>query len=78
MALAKVVERNNVAVSYVAGIPGYPDTAFLKTMVNQREVGVRPLVELESTDHPLAVEQRDRIEEDSLRELVIGLLHPSG
>src|SRR5215831_8075762 len=40
-------------------VPGYPDTAFLKTMVHQREVGVRPSVELEPTDRPLAVDQRD-------------------
>src|SRR5881398_1763911 len=56
-------------------IPGYPDTAFLKTMVHQRAVGVRPWVELERTDHPLAVDQRDGIEEDRLRGIVIGLLH---
>ena len=35
-------------------VPGYPDTAFLKTMVHQRAIGVRPAVELEPTDHPLA------------------------
>lgn len=56
-------------------IPGYPDTAFLKTMVHQRALGVRPSIELETTDHPLAVDQRDGIEEYRLRELVIGLLH---
>ena len=59
-------------------IPGYPDTVFLKTMVHQRDVGVRPLVELEATDHPLAVDQRDGIEEDRLKDIVIGLLHESG
>jgi hypothetical protein len=59
-------------------VPGYPDTVFLKTMVHQREVGVRPLVELEATDHPLAVDQREGIEEDRLRAMVIGLLHESG
>jgi hypothetical protein len=59
-------------------IPKYPDTVFLKTMVHQREVGVRPAVELDATDHPLAVDQRDGIEEDRLKEIVIGLLHQSG
>jgi hypothetical protein len=59
-------------------IPGYRDTAFLKTMVHQRDVGVRPSVELEPTDHPLAVDQRDGIEEHRLKELVIGLLHHDG
>jgi hypothetical protein len=58
-------------------IPGYPDTVFLKTMVRQREVGVRPLVELEPTDHPLAIDQRDGIDEDGLKKMVIELLHQS-
>lgn len=56
-------------------IPGYTDTAFLKTMIHQRDVGVRPFVELEPTNHPLAIDQRDGIEEHRLRDLVIGLLH---
>jgi hypothetical protein len=59
-------------------VPGYPDTAFLKTMVRQRGVGVRPLVELEATEHPLAVDQREGIEEERLRSIVIGLLHEGG
>jgi hypothetical protein len=59
-------------------IPGYPDAAFLKTMVHQREAGARPCVELEATDHPLALDQRDGIEEERLRGIVIGLLHESG
>ena len=42
-------------------LPGYPETVNLKTMVQTREVGRRPLVELEPTDHPLAVEQHDGI-----------------
>ena len=56
-------------------IPGYPDSVFLKTMVHQREVGVRPLVELEPSEHPFAVDQCDGIDEERLREMVIGLLH---
>lgn len=56
-------------------VPGYPETAFLKTMVHQREVGLRPLVQLEPTDHPLAIDQREGIEESRLKEIVIRLLH---
>jgi len=56
-------------------IPGYQDTAFLKTMVHQRAVGLRPLVQLEPTDHPLAVDQRNGIEENRLRDIVTGILH---
>jgi hypothetical protein len=59
-------------------IPGYPDTAFLKTLVHQREVGRRPTVELEPTDHPLAVDQRDGIDEDRLKDIVVKLLHDNG
>jgi hypothetical protein len=59
-------------------IPGYPDTAFLKTMVHQRDVGVRPSVELEPTNHPLSVDQRGGIEENRLKEIVMGLLHKNG
>ena len=59
-------------------LPGYPDTVSLKAMVHQRAVGVRPFVELEPTDHPLAVDQHEGIEEHRLREIVIGLLHGEG
>ena len=59
-------------------VPGYPETAFLKTMVHQREVGMRPFVELERTDHPLAVEQREGVEERRLKELVVRFLHKNG
>ena len=39
-------------------LPFYPETLNLKTSVHTRPVGLRPLVELEPTDHPLSVEQR--------------------
>ena len=42
-------------------VPDYPDTLNLKTMVYLRNDGVRPSIELEPTDHPLAVEQREGI-----------------
>ena len=42
-------------------IPTYPETLHLKTAVHSREVGVRPFVELEATDHPLSIEQRNGI-----------------
>jgi hypothetical protein len=56
-------------------IPGYHDTVFLKTMVHQREVGLRPSVELEPTEHPLAVDQRQGIDEKRMRKIASGLLH---
>ena len=56
-------------------IPEYPDTMFLKTTVHQRAVGQRPLVELEATDHPLSVDQRNGIDPSRLQEMIVKLLH---
>lgn len=39
-------------------LPCYPETINLKTMVHTRRIEIRPYIELEPTDHPLAVEQR--------------------
>ena len=58
-------------------LPTYPDSMSLKTMVHQRPVGLRPLVEVEATDHRLAVDQRLGIERADLEELVRRLLHGS-
>ncbi len=52
-------------------LPGYPSTTNLKVLVHTRAVGERPWVELEATDHPLSVEQRDGI----TWERVHGILH---
>lgn len=56
-------------------IPEYPDTMFLKTKVHQQPVGIRPIVELEATDHPLAIHQREGIEPDQLRQIVAKVMH---
>lgn len=40
------------------GLPGYPETLCLKCQVRPQNGGLRPLLELEPTDHPLAVQQR--------------------
>ena len=42
-------------------LPYTPPTLSLKTHVHTQPVGERPLIELEATDHPLAVEQRNGI-----------------
>jgi len=42
-------------------LPGYPETENLKCHVHPREPGLRPTIELEPTDHPLAVQQRTGI-----------------
>jgi hypothetical protein len=46
----------------------YPDTLLLKTHVHSR-VGMRPCIELEPTNHPLAVEQRVGISGERVREI---------
>ena len=58
-----------------SSIPCYPETLQLKTMVRTRRVGLRPLVELEPTDHPLAVEQRFGITWRRVQEIVETVLH---
>jgi hypothetical protein len=53
----------------------YPDTLELKTMVHTREVGRRPFIELEPTDHPLAVEQRTGITWERIQQIAERVLH---
>lgn len=58
-------------------LPVYsPTTLNLKTNVHTRPLGERPFVELEPTDHPLAVEQRTGITLDRVREIAAAVLHP--
>ncbi|WP_367326027.1 DUF2199 domain-containing protein [Streptomyces sp. HUAS ZL42] len=60
-------------------LPVYSTTTHnLKTHVHTRPVGERPYVELEPTDHPLAVEQRTGITMDRVREIAAAVLHSSG
>jgi hypothetical protein len=57
-------------------IPSYPDTLRLKVMAHLLDHGTRPRFELEPTEHPLAVEQRDGITLARLREIYEANLHP--
>ncbi|MEV0676127.1 DUF2199 domain-containing protein [Actinosynnema sp. NPDC050436] len=58
-------------------LPVYePTTLNLKTEVHSQPIGTRPTVELEPTDHPLAVEQRTGITLDRVRAIAELLLHP--
>ena len=50
-------------------LKGYPDTLNLKCQVHPRNGRQRPWVELEPTDHPLAVEQRDGVTLDRILEI---------
>ncbi|MFF3276807.1 DUF2199 domain-containing protein [Streptomyces chrestomyceticus] len=58
--------------------PYSPSTVNLKTHVHTRPVGQRPFIELEPTDHPLAVEQRNGITLDRVRDIAEAVLHPTG
>ncbi|MFG6494747.1 DUF2199 domain-containing protein [Fictibacillus sp. UD] len=50
-------------------LPLYPDTINLKTYVHTRSVDLRPYIELEPTDHPLSIEQREGIKIDRVKEI---------
>jgi hypothetical protein len=52
-----------------------PSTLPLKTRVHTQAVGQRPLIELEPTEHPLAVEQRTGITLARVQEIAEALLH---
>jgi hypothetical protein len=54
-------------------IPGYPTTLGLKTNLHLRNGGIRPFVQLEPTDHPLAVDQRRGISLARVEEIIAGL-----
>jgi hypothetical protein len=57
-------------------LPGYePTTLNLKTNLHTQEIGVRPLVEVEPTGHPLAVEQHEGITRVRVQEFAEIALH---
>lgn len=56
----------------------YPDTTNLKTRVITQPVGLVPKIELEPTDHPLAVEQRTGINLERVKEIAGLILHQKG
>ncbi|QKW39371.1 DUF2199 domain-containing protein [Actinomadura sp. NAK00032] len=53
-------------------------TLNLKTNVHTRPVGERPFVQLEPTDHPLAVEQRSGITRERVQWFAEQILHAEG
>ena len=56
-------------------LPGYPDTLLLKTHVYFRANNLRPLISVEPTNHPLAVDQRRGLSQDEMRRIVEANLH---
>ena len=53
----------------------YPTTLNLALNVHTREIGQRPFLEVEPTDHPLAIEQREGITLDRVREINARMRH---
>jgi hypothetical protein len=53
----------------------YPDTAALKTNVHTRNVGARPFIELQPTDHPLSLEQQCGITIERLVQIAEQIQH---
>jgi len=58
-----------------AALAPYPDTVNLKTRVHLRDGFIRPFIELEPTDHPLAVEQRKGISAGRVATLYALVVH---
>ncbi len=58
-----------------ASINIYPETENLKTMVHIRDDGDRPYIELEPTDHPLALEQKNGITIERVAEIYANRVH---
>lgn len=50
-------------------IPCYPETIHLKTMVHTRSIGIKPYIELEPTNHPLAIEQRKGVSMERIKQI---------
>jgi hypothetical protein len=61
-----------------AWLKPYPETMNLKTMVHLRDNGIRPYIEIEPTDHPLAVEQRSGIDTARVAEIYSIMVHAGG
>lgn len=51
-------------------LPYYPDTLSLKLSVQTGPKGTRPSAQLEPTDHPLAIEQRNGMTLEKLLEII--------
>jgi hypothetical protein len=59
-------------------IPIYPNTLNLKTDIYSKDVKHRPFIELEPTDHPLALEQRTGITYKRVEEIAALMTHGGG
>jgi hypothetical protein len=60
-----------------AWLKPYPETVNLKCKVHLRDEGIRPLIELEPTTHPLALEQKCGISMTRVTEIHSIMVHDS-
>jgi hypothetical protein len=60
------------------GWTGTPKVLNLKTRVHLRDDGIRPSIELEPTEHPLAIEQREGISVERLGEIYAMMMNDEG
>ncbi len=58
-----------------AAIPLYPDLDTVRACVNVRPLGMRPLITIEPSDHPLSVDQHQGITADRLAEVFAVCAH---
>lgn len=65
----------NPPASDGSSIDIYPEMLNLKTEVRSRAITEHPLIVLEPTEHPLAIEQRDGMTMKRVREIVEHTLH---
>lgn len=59
-------------------LPVYPTCLNLKARLHIRELGIRPAIELEPTDHPLAMEQRNGMPIARVAEIFAQCVHQAG
>ncbi|WP_204348389.1 DUF2199 domain-containing protein, partial [Klebsiella pneumoniae] len=57
-------------------IQGYPEPHDVRCHVVLRSGSLRPLIELEPTDYPLAVEQQRGMTLDRVKDIAADMLHP--
>jgi len=55
-------------------LPIYPKTIGLKTKVHLRNDGQRPFIEVEPTEHPLALEQRNGVTLQRVEDIAAAVL----
>lgn len=73
-------KRKNRAASYFGWlsneVPFYPGCLEVKTIMHPREKGMLPIIELEPTGHPLAIDHYKGMSMERAQEIAAAILHP--